>query len=50
LLDRALESSHHDIYDNCIKNIFKSYKETNKNSKEILERFDVVSSRGRHKK
>jgi len=49
LLDRALESKHHEIYEECMKLIIEGYKETYDNL-EVLERLKVVEKRGRNKK
>ncbi len=50
LLDRALESRHHEIYDECIKEVLAGYGETNPEAGLILERLEVVNKRGRNKK
>ncbi len=50
LLDRALESKHHEIYTECIKAAFEGYKETNPEWKSVIERLEKVELRGRNKK
>ena len=50
LRDRALESKHHDIYAECMKDIIEGYKETNPDASQVLERLEVVQKRGRNKK
>ncbi|MEM4246858.1 MAG: KEOPS complex kinase/ATPase Bud32 [Candidatus Woesearchaeota archaeon] len=50
LLDQALESKHHNIYNKCISAVLEGYKEGNPNWKEVLKRLEKVESRGRNKK
>lgn len=50
LLDRALESRHHDIYEQCIPAVLEGYKEGNPAWQQVLERLEKVQSRGRNKK
>ena len=50
LLDRALESAHHELYAKCIKEVFDGYKEAFAGADEVLKRLDVVQKRGRNKK
>ena len=50
LLDRALESAHHDIYSESISNVFAGYKEGNPKHDEVLQRLQIVQKRGRNKK
>ncbi|MEM2915959.1 MAG: KEOPS complex kinase/ATPase Bud32 [Candidatus Woesearchaeota archaeon] len=50
LLDQALQSKHHDIYDECISAVLEGYKEGNPNWQEVLKRLETVESRGRNKK
>jgi TP53 regulating kinase-like protein len=50
LLDRALESKHHDIHQDCMKEIFDGYRETNPESDAVLKRLETVEKRGRNKK
>ncbi len=49
LLDRALESKHSEIYEECIKAALGGYKETYPEHPVILERFRKVQARGRNK-
>jgi Kae1-associated kinase Bud32 len=50
LLDRALESKHHDIYEQCISSALEGYKEGNPGWQEVLDRLETVEKRGRNKK
>ncbi len=50
VLDSTLKSSHHELYDQCISQIFDGYKETFKDANKVLERLTVVEKRGRNKK
>ena len=50
MLDSTLKSSHHDLYDNCIDNIYAGYKESYPGANDVLERLEVVKQRGRNKK
>ena len=50
LLRQALESKHHEIHQECWKEVIRGYKETNKEWKPVLERLAVVEQRGRNKK
>ncbi len=50
LLDRALESRHHDIYKECISAVLEGYKQGNPEWSEVLERLEKVEKRGRNKK
>jgi len=50
LLDRALESAHHDIYEECLEQVFKGYEEAYPDSKAVFERLEKVQKRGRHKR
>jgi len=50
LLDRALESRHHEIYHDCIKEVIKGYREVNPEAGKVLERLEIVQKRGRNKK
>jgi TP53 regulating kinase-like protein len=50
LLDRALESRHHELYEQCITRVIEGYKETNPAWQKIIERLNKVESRGRNKK
>ncbi len=49
LLDRALESKHSEIYEECIKAALEGYKETYPEHSVILERLKKVQARGRNK-
>lgn len=50
LLDRALESKHHDIYEECITAVFEGYKENYPCAEKVLSRLEKVQLRGRNKK
>ncbi len=50
LLCRALESRHHEIYLDCMKEVIAGYKETNPDADKVLERLEIVQKRGRNKK
>jgi len=50
LLDRALESKHHDIYEECIKAVLEGYQEDYPDAKIVLNRLEKVQLRGRNKK
>ncbi len=49
LLNRALESKHHDIHSQCFQAAVAGYQETNPQAEEILKRLEQVEQRGRHK-
>ncbi len=49
LLERALESKHHKICEQCTKAALRGYKQTSKHSTEVLKRLEQVRSRGRNK-
>ena len=49
LLDRALESKHHEHYKICIDAALEGYKKVCVNSDEILKRLNLVKKRGRNK-
>ncbi|MEM4240233.1 MAG: KEOPS complex kinase/ATPase Bud32 [Candidatus Woesearchaeota archaeon] len=49
LLDRALESRHHEIYKECISAVMEGYREGNPEWQEVLERLEKVEKRGRNK-
>jgi Kae1-associated kinase Bud32 len=49
LLDRALESKHYKIHRQCMHFVIKGYKETCKDSKEVIKRLEKVQQRGRNK-
>ena len=50
LLDRALESTHSDLYPQIFKDALEAYKKANPNAAKVLERLSKVQKRGRHKK
>ena len=50
LLDRALESKHHDIYKECMQKVTEGYKETYSDAQSVLDRLSIVQKRGRNKK
>ncbi|MBI4146778.1 Kae1-associated serine/threonine protein kinase [Candidatus Woesearchaeota archaeon] len=50
LLDRALESKHHDIYSECLKQVISGYKDAYPTASVVLDRLAVVQKRGRNKK
>jgi Kae1-associated kinase Bud32 len=50
LLDRALESRHHEIYHDCLKEVLSGYQETNPDAAIVLKRLETVQKRGRNKK
>lgn len=50
LLDRALESKHHDKYPRVFDRVLEGYKESNPGAYEVLKRFEQVRKRGRNKK
>ncbi len=49
LLDRALESTHFQIYPGVFQSVIDGYKES-PSSEEVLQRFEKVKARGRNKK
>jgi len=50
LLDRALESKHHEIYRECISAVLEGYKQGNPQWQPVLERLKKVEQRGRNKR
>ncbi|MDP3698561.1 MAG: KEOPS complex kinase/ATPase Bud32 [Nanoarchaeota archaeon] len=50
LLDRALETTHAELYPKIFEQVLAGYQEENPRAQEILERLDVVRKRGRNKK
>ena len=50
LLYRALESKHHDIYEQCKPAVMEGYKEGNPGWAAVVARLDKVQKRGRNKK
>ncbi|MEM4263477.1 MAG: KEOPS complex kinase/ATPase Bud32 [Candidatus Woesearchaeota archaeon] len=49
LLDRALESKHHEIHSECWKAVLEGYKETYPEAEAVLKRLEKVELRGRNK-
>lgn len=49
LLDRAMESRHHEHYPECFKEAVKGYLKTANNGDDVLKRFKIVAARGRNK-
>ncbi len=50
LLDRALESKHHELYEQCSAAALEGYKEGNPAWQDVFTRLDKVQGRGRNKK
>lgn len=50
LLERALESKHHEISKECVQQVIEGYKETNPEAEQVLKRLETVQKRGRNKK
>lgn len=50
LMNRALESRHHEIFSQCWNAVLKGYKETNPEWQAVLSRLEKVQARGRNKK
>ncbi len=50
LLDRALESRHHEMYEECMVEVLEGYKETNPEAVKVFQRLETVQKRGRNKK
>lgn len=50
LLFQALESRHHEIFDECKSEVIAGYQSSNPNSALVLERLETVEKRGRNKK
>ena len=50
LLDRALETTHHDLYPEIFEQMLAGYQENNPQAKEVLDRLEIVKKRGRNKK
>ncbi len=50
LLDRALESKHHEKYPGIFEKVLEGYRESNPEAAEVLKRFAQVQKRGRNKK
>lgn len=49
LLRQALESKHHEVWEDCFKAALKGYKQGNPEHKIVLDRLTQVESRGRNK-
>lgn len=49
LLDRALESKHHEKYPEIFDKVLQGYQESNPEAAEVLKRFAQVQKRGRNK-
>jgi len=49
LLDRALESKHHEIHSECWNAVLEGYKAEYAEAAEVLKRLEKVESRGRNK-
>jgi TP53 regulating kinase-like protein len=49
LLRQALESKHHELWEQAFKEILTSYKRHAKDSETIIQRLDAVEKRGRNK-
>lgn len=50
LLDRALESKHHEKYPGIFDKVLEGYTTSNPEAAEVLKRFALVQKRGRNKK
>ncbi len=50
LLDRALESKHHEIHEECMQAVLEGYKESNPDAEIVLNKLETVQLRGRNKK
>ncbi len=50
LLNRALESKHHEISKKCMQQVVEGYKESNPKAEDVLKRLETVEKRGRNKK
>ncbi len=50
LFDRALESAHHEIYEQCIDAAILGYRESYADAANVLSRLEKVQLRGRNKK
>jgi len=49
LLRQALESKHHENWEDCFKAALKGYKQTNPTADSVLKRLEQVEARGRNK-
>lgn len=50
LLDRALETTHADLYPELFEQVLEGYQEDNPQAKEVINRLEIVRKRGRNKK
>ncbi len=50
LLERALETTHHNLYPEIFEQMLAGYRENNPQAKEVLDRLEIVKKRGRNKK
>ena len=50
LLDRALETTHLDLYPEIFEQVLEGYLDENPRGKEIMDRLEMVRKRGRNKK
>lgn len=50
VLDRALESTHHGVYAECIQQVLEGYRSSHEGAADVLARLEVVQKRGRNKK
>ncbi len=50
LLDRALESTHYEIYPKVFDEVLKGYRKSYPNAEKVLARFEEVRLRGRNKR
>ncbi|MBW2999904.1 Kae1-associated serine/threonine protein kinase [Candidatus Woesearchaeota archaeon] len=49
LLRQALESKHHTVWEKCFEEVLSSYKKNYPDSGAVLQRLEIVESRGRYK-
>ncbi len=49
LLRQALESKHHQIWEECFREFIRGYGENYPQNEEVLKRFEIVEGRGRNK-
>ena len=50
LLDRALETTHLDVYPEIFENVLEGYQEEYDDADKVLSRLQLVEKRGRNKK
>lgn len=50
LLDRALETTHAELYPELFEQVLEGYQEENPRGREVLDRLEIVKKRGRNKK